>query len=734
MGDAPGRPEVTRDARLGKLALEWGWISALQLRDALAEQEIEVPRRPLGAILVAKGILNESQLSQLLVQLAPRAPSFPPFGKYELLREIGRGAMGVVYDAQDSELDRRVALKMLISPPRPDPKESKPEEDRFLRESQLHRSLPPHPGIVPVLEAGLIDGRRYLAMELVEGAPFGTWMKAGSVTMRQRVALLRDVALAVHHAHRHGVVHRDLKPDNILVDKQHRPRITDFGLAKMLGSAVQPLVTATGTSLGTPAYMSPEAVKGEKTLDARADVYSLGVMLYELLTGRLPFQGETPYEIMMKTVNEDAVPPSHITSIQINPVLYKNLENICLIALSKEPGDRYANAEAFASDLTSWLKGEDVRVVVPRKWRLWRSRKLLIRSAAALAVLALAAAAGAVALRHRPESAASAAAPAPASAKAAPGVKAEALQPGCIAEYYAGLNFNALGLRKIDARNAFDDPSQPLWRDGQGGWTSRRWIGYLQVRSPGTWLLDIKAAEFARLVIDDVEIYRGTNTMTREVRLDEGPHKFLLEHSHGGPQDTVSIWMRKSDAPPAAAEKLGPGSLFHSLKEFKQVAPQSPFRNWMSPVPGAEEGETLTVLENSGHPPSRKGYAYYASFWKGTWSGAEHLWWGPGVKVGDKLRLRFAAGENAKGTVAVGLTHASDHGIFRVRVNGAVVADALDLYSNELLTHETEFRDVDLKAGPNELEFEVVGSNPSALEWGSGTGVYKLGVDYVLVK
>ncbi|HLY12521.1 MAG TPA: protein kinase [Planctomycetota bacterium] len=724
MGDASGRPEVSRDARLGKLALEWGWISALQLREALAEQESENPRRPLGVILVTKGLLSDARLSQLLEQLSPRTPSFPPFGKYDLLREIGRGAMGVVYEAQDTELRRRVALKMLISPPRPDPLESKPEDDRFLRESQLHKSLPPHPGIVPVLEAGVFEGRRYLAMELVEGAPLGAWQRAGSVTMRQRIALLRDVALAVHHAHQHGVIHRDLKPENILVDRTHRPRITDFGLAKMLGSAVQPLLTVTGTALGTPAYMSPEQVKGQKDLDARTDVYSLGVMLYELLTGRRPFQGETAYEIMMKTVNEDAVPPSHITSIQINPVLYKNVENICLIALSKDPKDRYPTAAAFANDLTSWLKGEDIRAVVPKKWRLWRSRKQAIRLATGAAILA-ALAAVAVYLRTRPE---------PAPIRTAATVKAETLQPGGIAEYYAGLNFNALGLRKIDTRNAFDDPSQPLWRDGQGGWTSRRWFGYLQVRSSGTYLFDIRADERARLVIDGIELYAGTTAMTREASLSEGPHKFLLEHAHGGTNDTVSISMRKSDAPPAAAEKLGPGSLFHSIKDFKPVSPQSPFRNWMSPVPGAEEGETITVLEHSGHPPQRKGYAYYASFWKGTWSGAEHLWWGPGVKIGDKLRVRFAAGENGRETLAVGLTRASDHGIFKVSVNGVVVAESLDLYSHELLTHETEFRNVELKAGPNELEFEVVGSNPSALEWGTGTGVFKMGLDYVLVR
>jgi serine/threonine-protein kinase len=724
MGDGSDTPEVSRDARIGKLALERGWVTPLQLREALSEQwaEVESGRgrtRSLGAILVSKGILTDRQLDELLEKVVSTVPSFPPFGKYNLVRELGRGAMGVVYEAEDTELHRRVALKMLIVSPGRDPEESKPEQERFLRESQLHKSLPPHPGIVPVLEAGVIDGRRYLAMEFVAGASMGAWARAGSVTTRQRVAMLRDVALAVHHAHQHGILHRDLKPENILVDKNHQARITDFGVAKMIGPAALPLATATGVSLGTPAYMSPEQVRGAKDLDARSDLYALGVMLYELLTGRRPFRGETPYEIMMKTVNEEVVPPSKITNLQINPVLYRNLENICLIALAKNPADRYPDAAGFARDLTLWLKGDDRKIVVPRSWRIWRARKLVVWLAGAAALLA---AAVGVAVVARP------------SKKKAPApiVRAEPLQPGAIAEAYSGVHFNALGLRKIDQRTRFDDPEQPLWPEGTGGWTSQRWSGQLRVPSAGTYLFEIRCREQVRLAIDDVDVYAGTGSSARPTALQEGVHRFVLETSHLGPNAGLSLtWKKEGET---AALPLGPGTLLHAARDFKPVSPQAANRTVLGPVPGAEEGETLAVLHDSGQSPIRKSYAVSAAFWKGGWSGSEHLWWGRAVSTGDRLRLRFAAGETARGTLVLALTRASDHGIFKVSVNGAPIAGALDLWSDELFTQEIEFKNVALKAGANELEFEVVGTNPAAREWGPGTGLFKLGLDYVLVR
>src|SRR6185295_5634721 len=172
MGDASGS-DGNREALIGKLALELRWITPLQLREALTEQWAETESgkgraRTLGSILVSRGILTGTQLDQLYDKIQTTLPAFPPFGKYTLVREIGRSAYGVVYEAEDQELKRRVAVKMLAAPATA-PEEASPEEARFVREGQVQRSLPPHPGIVPVLEAGVIDGRRYLAEELVDG-------------------------------------------------------------------------------------------------------------------------------------------------------------------------------------------------------------------------------------------------------------------------------------------------------------------------------------------------------------------------------------------------------------------------------------------------------------------------------------------------------------------------------------------------------------------------------------
>jgi WD40 repeat protein/tetratricopeptide (TPR) repeat protein len=284
-------------------------------------------------------------------------------GKYKLTRELGRGGMGVVYEALDSQLNRKVALKLMLSNPNADPKERALEEERFVQEAQLSAKLK-HPNIVTVYEAGLLDGRQFLSMEMIEGQAFNEWRK--TVTIRLQIQTLADVASAVHHAHEQGILHRDLKPRNILVSGSGHAYVTDFGLAKSLGKNVHQSLTGSGAVVGTPSYMSPEQAQGLDRVDWRTDIYSLGVILYECMTGRTPFTGESPIEILMKVVKDPVTPPLQLVDAGSALGLDKVIENICLKALAKKDRDRYVTAQAFADDLVKWLAGEKVHVVVPK--------------------------------------------------------------------------------------------------------------------------------------------------------------------------------------------------------------------------------------------------------------------------------------------------------------------------------------------------------------------------------
>ena len=262
--------------RIGKLAVDRGYIDLSQLREGLVDQSREASSGAgaplLGFILVTKGYLTEEQLQSLLdVQQAP-LPEAESFGKYAIRRELGRGGMGVVYEAVDTALDRRVALKRLIPHEHADAAAAEREEGRFLREARTSANLPKHPGIVGVYEAGVIDGKRFIAMELIEGRELSEWRKSRGVSLRLQVEVLRDTALAVHEAHRKGIIHRDLKPANVLVDRDGKPHVTDFGLAKYFRESVDVGLTMTGKVVGTPAYMSPEQGRAEREVDARTDV------------------------------------------------------------------------------------------------------------------------------------------------------------------------------------------------------------------------------------------------------------------------------------------------------------------------------------------------------------------------------------------------------------------------------------------------------------------------------
>ncbi|HVE42123.1 MAG TPA: protein kinase [Planctomycetota bacterium] len=397
------RSGVTVEPRLGELLVQKGYASADEIRHALAVQEKTIltcsacgkrcnasaydPSRRYACPACKAELRPLSETAEVAVQ--EQTQELPAvdgriLGKYTIVREVGRGGMGAVFEALDTTLSRRVALKMLVLQHKADPHAAKTDEERFLREAKLTAQVPTHPHIVGVYEAGVLDGNRYIAMEFIDGVSMLEWWKDKSIRMRQRVAVLRDIALGVHHAHQHGVIHRDLKPENILIDGAGQPHITDFGLARELMQSPKDALTGKGMVVGSPHYMSPEAVQGLR-VDRRADVYSLGVMLYELFTGKRPFDGGTPEEIMLKAVSADAPSPSSVMRSQMNPILHRSLENVCLKAIAKEPAERYPTAKALADDLTRWLGGEDVEADVPQR----RRRRRILTGAAVAAAAAL---------------------------------------------------------------------------------------------------------------------------------------------------------------------------------------------------------------------------------------------------------------------------------------------------------------------------------------------------------
>src|SRR6516164_362686 len=253
------------------------------------------------------------------------------FGDYELLEVIARGGMGVVYKARQMSLNRLVALKMILKGELATPR----DVARFRTEAEAPANLD-HPHIVPIYEVGEHDGQQYYAMRYVEGPSLARHPRSDARTEARIVA---DVAAAVHHAHRRGILHRDLKPSNILIDSGGRPLVVDFGLAKHVNA--NRTLTETGAIVGTPLYMAPEQAAGRKDLTVAADVYSLGVVLYERLTGRTPFTGETVLEVLRQVRETEPPRPS-----SISPGLDRDLETVCLKCLEKDPARRYASAEA----------------------------------------------------------------------------------------------------------------------------------------------------------------------------------------------------------------------------------------------------------------------------------------------------------------------------------------------------------------------------------------------------
>lgn len=292
-------------------------------------------------------------------------------GDYELIDELGRGGMGVVYRARQRSLGREVALKVLLH----GPLAGDNAIARFRAEASAAAGLR-HPCIVPVYEVGEERGRPYFSMELVRGQTLAEAVAAGPLGADRAASYTRRIAEAIHYAHGQGVLHRDLKPSNVLLDERDEPRVADFGLAKHVDQASD--LTLTWQVFGTPAYIAPEQADPARGagVDVRSDVYSIGATLYHLVTGRPPFTGESPSAVLRQVGETEPVSPR-----LLNPSLPRDLETICLKCLQKDPARRYASASELAADLDRFLKGEPIRArpitAMERGWRWCRRQPAL---------------------------------------------------------------------------------------------------------------------------------------------------------------------------------------------------------------------------------------------------------------------------------------------------------------------------------------------------------------------
>jgi hypothetical protein len=402
LGAFPALADSPEDA----LVLIWGEVLLRLQADERPRPEEYRARFPQHADALAlqfdlQGQLEGSSGPATLCQAEPaRAlpPGRPALPGYEILGELGRGGMGVVYRARQASLNRVVALKMLLAGPF-----AHPEQHARLRAEAEAVARLRHPNIVQIFEVGEHNGHPYLVLEYVEGGSLDAVLDGKPQNPRAAAGLAETLARAVHAAHEQGVVHRDLKPANILLasggrkspefDSPHSgdsrpplaecvPKITDFGLAKQMDTGAGR--TPTEAILGTPSYMAPEQASGKaRSVTTAADVYALGAILYELLTGRPPFQGETPMDTLHQVVADDPLPPRALLA-----KVPRDLETICLKCLHKEPGRRYSSALALAEDLRRYLVGEPIRArPVGPAGRLWRWCRRKPMAAALLGLL-----------------------------------------------------------------------------------------------------------------------------------------------------------------------------------------------------------------------------------------------------------------------------------------------------------------------------------------------------------
>jgi len=303
-------------------------------------------------------------------------------GNHEIIREIARGGMGVVYEATHLNLKRVVALKMVLA----GKWASEAELGRFMLEAKAAAKLK-HPGIVAIYDMGEFDGQPYFSMEFVPGSSLYDLIQEKPMGAREAAAYIKSISEAIEYAHQHGVLHRDLKPENVMVDPSGQTKITDFGLAKQLGEDSE--LTASGQIMGTPAYMAPEQALGElDRIGPHTDVYALGGILYALLIGRPPFAAKNVRDLLMQVIEQEPVSPR-----TINPTVPIDLDTICLKSLEKEPEKRYRSAQELADELERFLEGAPIQArpisTASRVWRWCRRKRALAGLWGSVALLLL---------------------------------------------------------------------------------------------------------------------------------------------------------------------------------------------------------------------------------------------------------------------------------------------------------------------------------------------------------
>ncbi len=312
-----------------------------QVREGL--RKVQAMQAQVSAMFPEAGAADFDERMPLFPEGLPQVPG------YDVTEELGRGGVGVVYKARHLRLNRPVALKMLLA----GAWASRTDRQRLSREAELVAELR-HPNIVQVYDVGDLDDRPYFTMEFVEGGSLDRKLAGKPLPARKAAALLAVLAEAIDAAHRAGIVHRDLKPSNVLLTANDTPKISDFGLARHLG--IGPALTQSGTPLGTPSYMAPEQAQGKsRETGPAADVYALGAILYELLTGRPPFRSESAAATLQLILSEEPVPPS-----RLNTHVPRDLETICLKCLHKDPRRRYATAADMADDLNRFLRDQPI--------------------------------------------------------------------------------------------------------------------------------------------------------------------------------------------------------------------------------------------------------------------------------------------------------------------------------------------------------------------------------------